>query len=505
MRKLTLFVLLGISNIVLVHGQSTTKLSVRESEEYKDEVKSLEVLSLHTGKSGETVIVRNGKNSFLFDIFDTQMKKSFSKVVSSSKKETYVGDLFYDESIKFFTVYAPEKDERILYCYTLDLPSKAFRKTTIFKTTVDKKQSLFGSRNRHKTNFALSPNASYFAIATDNYRRDKNAYTIRVFDAKTNKLVYKKDYQKNDKLSYEHNDLYVDNDGNAYSLGKLFEQTNLYNIPLVGDNYQFVLNKVSPQQNEELLITLDDEYIKSLSISDINDELHLIGFYSEQRANKIKGGCNFIIDTDKLSIKSKKIHTLPKRIYEDLYGARKAERKSDKKKEFKNFYIDYVLRDQEGGTYLIAEEFYITERMTTGSSMSMQSMNTHVSYTYHYDNILILKFNASGDLDWGRSIFKTATEPSYNAFIKNDRLHIILNSGKNLNEKNDGRTKVAKSWLESAALYDIEFSPTGKVDYNKIQNNQGNEFYLPYYGTYGTNQFIMMSDGNRRKTFMILK
>ena len=58
--------------------------------------------------------------------------------------------------------------------------------------------------------------------------------------------------------------------------------------------------------------------------------------------------------------------------------------------------------------------------------------------TYHYDDILIMKFDNNGKLDWSRSVFKKAQSPSYNAFIKNDELHVILNSGKNLNEKKDG-------------------------------------------------------------------
>ena len=59
--------------------------------------------------------------------------------------------------------------------------------------------------------FSLSPNGNYFAIATDNIRKNKNSYTIRVFDAKTEKLIFKKAYQEGVKRVFEHNDLYVDN------------------------------------------------------------------------------------------------------------------------------------------------------------------------------------------------------------------------------------------------------------------------------------------------------
>jgi len=499
MKKLLLLCLLIISNISL--AQSTTNLRVSQSEEYKDKVKSIDVIAIYTSEAGETVIARNGKKDFLLDIFDTNLNKTFSKVIESNKNEKHVGDLFYNNQFKLFTVYAPKKDERILYCHTLDLTSKSYKKTIIFETTVENKQSLFGSRRNHNTSFALSPNGNYYAIATDNIRKNKNSYTLRVFDSETGNLIYTKTYQESQKRTFEHNDLYIDDDTNVYSLGKLFLNSKSSNKKLNGDaHYQFVLNKITKDGVTELLLDLNDEHIQSLSISQTNNQLNLLGFYSELYVGRIKGGCNFVIDTDNFSVKSKKTLSLPKQVYEDLYGYRTAERKNKKKKELRNFEIDYVLTDSKGGTFLIAEEFYITQQY-------VQTGTTGGYYTtvYHYDDILILKFSPNGDLDWGRSVFKRSKEPSYNAFIKDDQLHIILNSGKNLNEKNDGRTKVSKSFFESSSLYDFEYAANGDVSYNKIQDNRGNEFYLPYYGTYDTNKFIMMSSGKRKKVFMILE
>jgi hypothetical protein len=124
---------------------------------------------------------------------------------------------------------------------------------------------------------------------------------------------------------------------------------------------------------------------------------------------------------------------------------------------------------------------------------------------YHYDDILILKFSPNGELAWGRSIFKRANTPSYNAFLKDDQLHVILNSGKNLTEKDDGRVKISKGFLESTSLYDIEYTAAGEVSYNKIQDNRSNKYYLPSYGTFENNKFIMMCFGSIDKSFMILE
>jgi hypothetical protein len=79
-----------------------------------------------------------------------------------------------------------------------------------------------------------------------------------------------------------------------------------------------------------------------------------------------------------------------------------------------------------------------------------------------------------------------------------------LNSGKNLTEKSDGRTKVSKGFFGSTALYDINFTANGDEKYDKIQDNRGSNFYHPPYGTYNNGKFILMSYG-REKQFMTLE
>jgi hypothetical protein len=43
------------------------------------------------------------------------------------------------------------------------------------------------------------------------------------------------------------------------------------------------------------------------------------------------------------------------------------------------------------------------------------------------------------------------------------------------------------------------------VESSKIQDNKGNTYYLPYFGTYQNETFIMMSSGRKKRQFMILK
>ena len=214
-----LFLLLGV---FVVNGQ-TTKLSVQESAEYKDQAKAKSIEAIHTTEDGITGVVREAKRDLIFDIFEANLDRIFNEVIKIEKKERFVGELYSDEKIKFFTVYSPKKTERILYCHVFDLRNKKLSKAKLLETKVERKQLLFSMQNKRQTSFAISPNGNYFAVSTDNIRKNSNSYDIRVFDAQSLKLIHKKTYQEYEKKFYQHNDLSVDNDGTVFALGKLFE------------------------------------------------------------------------------------------------------------------------------------------------------------------------------------------------------------------------------------------------------------------------------------------
>lgn len=476
-----------------------TNLNVSESLEYKDKVKSTGVLTIHTTDNGLTGIVRESKRDILFDVFDNSLDKKHSLVIESDKKERYIGEVVYGDEIKVFTVFSPKAKERIVNCHSFNIKSGSHSKKKLFEVTVAKKRFLFGNRQDRETSLGISPNGKYLAMATDNIYKDVNDYAIRVFNAKTLELLFTKSYQKHEEKYFKHNDISINDNGDVFVLGKLYKEGKREKKK--GEaNYDFILNKITETSNKELTISLADQHIKNLGITIVDSKLHLIGFYSERNSGRIKGGCNFIIDSENFSIASKNNYELPINVYEDLFGDKRGSKKKNKGKELTNFYIDYILEDSQGNTYLLAEEFYITQTyVSTGMN------GGYWQTVYHYDDILILKFGASGNLDWGRSIFKRSTAPSYNAFLKNDELHVLLNSGKNLLEKKDGRTKVSKGWFESSSLYDIVYDNAGEVIYSKIQDNKGKTFYLPFYGTYQDGKFIMMSSGRKKRQFMILQ
>jgi len=209
-----------------------------------------------------------------------------------------------------------------------------------------------------------------------------------------------------------------------------------------------------------------------------------------------------------MSIKKQTYQDLPKQVYSDLFGIDATDRKS--KKELSDFKIDYILKDDNNNIYLLAEEWYykdsnlysIGRRRTNKVYGAGKDKSGYVNK--YYDDIIILKFDKDWNINWGRSIYKRDVRPSYNSFVKNNELHIILNSGKDLKQLTDGRTKTSKGIFENSSLYDFVYSQDGKSIINKIQDNKNKTYYLPNYGTYVGGKFVMINDSRKYRKFMTL-
>ena len=472
--------------------ENTSSLQVTESAPFEDDSNTYEVVALKTTPENQTGIVREGKRDLAFEIFDENQKRVFSELVDIDRKEKFIGQVFGGTIIKVITVNEVSREDREVSCYSFDLANRSITKTPLFTAQVDRNEDLFFLSRKRQTSIAISEDSRYFAVATDDFNKNSNQYTVRVFDAQDLSLKFQKAYQEGGERYFEPNDIFITNEAEVFVVGKLYKEGRAEKKKKKA-NYDFVLNKVTESESRQKLIGLENEFVQSLNITANDNMLNLYGFYSEDRVRKIKGSCKFMVDRQTLEVIGKQASPLPVSVFEDLFGSERGADKADS--ELANFTLDHILTDTKGNVYLIAEEFYVTVIYTTYGTTTVP----------HFDDIILLKYTAEGDLAWGRSIFKRENFASYNAFLKDDSLHILLNSGKNLTEKEDGRTKASKGWFESSALYDFEYTAAGEVEYNKIQDNKGNTKYFPANGTYKNGTFLMMSGGGRERQFMMLK
>jgi len=497
MKKIIFIAFILVQSIVL--SQSQSELNIYESPEYEDEIKTDSIQSIYTSNQGKSGIVRLNKKFLFFDIFDSNLKRVYTNSFKIKKREKYVGDIFFNDEIKVFTETYPEKYVKVLWCYILNIKNNTSKKIQLTSTKIDKKINLFS--NKKGIHLAVSPNLNHFSIVKYTINKGTIYFNIDVFNSESFNLEYSKKATRDENSFYSITDLKVDNKKSVYVLGESFYNEKSPKMK-IGSVHYFILEKFSLNNYSKLKIDFENKYIKTLKATEFNGQLNLYGLYSEKNLNHIKGVCNVSIDINSMEILNQNLQEFPYQIYNDLFNNDIAKKKKKKSKEFSNYKIDYVLKDSKNNVYLLAEELYYT---SSGQSYNPSGVFMYGSKTPHYDDIIIIKFNESGKLDWGRSIFKKDTEPSYNAFLKNDKLNVILNSGKDLKELKDGRIKVSQGYFETSALYNFVYSNNGVVSIQKIQDNKGKTYYLPHYGNFVNGKFIMISDSRKKRRFMQIR
>ncbi|WP_299767765.1 hypothetical protein [uncultured Dokdonia sp.] len=483
----------------------STYFNVEETAPFKDIKKGSNLLGVHQFDNGEAVLIRAIKKDYVVSAFDASHNLIANIKLETSKKETIIGSVATEGLVRVFTSDKVDKKNIDVYCRTYFLSSKRIEKVKLYSKETGKrrKTSIFTLFNpiprKYEENFRVSPNGEYIAFSIDNVNSKTTSSLIKVFDKSLTEM-YEREYVKETENLYRFDDFIITDEAEILTAGKLYKD-GFKDKKKGKANYEYVLHKVSEDDHSYKTIDLGENFIQEVRFAQTDNAIRLLGFYSEKNSFRMKGGISYVFNGTDITNVTPKVTPFPKSIYNDLYSEAAAERRKKKEKEFRSYYLDYTIIDEEDNAYLTAEQFYITQHtVNNGPNGGFTTITT-----YHYDNILAIKFDKEGNLVWGRSILKKSNSPSYNAFAVDGKLHILLNTGKNIKEKSNGRKKVKKGWLEKSALFDIVFDEQGGETYQMIKENDGRkDFYSPSSGNYDYNTFIMANLSKNKRQFLIL-
>ncbi len=498
MKVINLFVFLFLMSNGLMHSQSSF-FNISETEPFKDVKYSTSILDVHNFEGGEVLVIRKAKKLFLINDFSKDHVLLNNIEIEREKKETYLGSYSTDDGITFFSSLRVSKTEIEMYAHTYNYESQKADKKLLYSVSKGNKKNKFSlfKREKHQENFRVSPNGQYVAFTVDHINNKVNNQGVRVYDTQLNEL-YSKSYELNEKNIFAFDDFVVTNDAEVICAGITYITDKKRKKDTKSD-YDYTLFKINKDQLTKKIIELGDNYVNEIRFSQSENSIRMLGFYSERNSRGMKGGVSYLLNGSDINSVSFKETPFPAEVYQDIYNEKKADRKKDKQKELKRYYLDYSLTDDEGNGYLIAEQFYITTRSVSTGNGAMYTENI-----YHYANILVLKFNIDGELVWGRTILKHDLFPSYHPFIAGNRLHILLNTGKNVSEKSDGRKKLKKGLFEKLSLFDVSFDPeTGEQKMESLREGSKG-YYQPNHGSYGYDSFVMTNFSKKNKRFFIL-
>lgn len=356
---------------------------------------------------------------------------------------------FNDKVVDFEFIIHSNKN---LYLFT-SFKNQKLKQNFIFVQTVDKKtlepnndmkkvaEISYAEKSKYNAgdfNYRISRDSSkvlvYFNLPYDKGESEKFGYNV--FDKNINQIWEKQITLPYNEELFEVGDYQVDNNGNVYLLGKLFNDKRKSSVD-GKPNYKQQLLSYSKNGIEfkDFPIEVDGKYLKDMKIA-INEKGEIIcaGFFSNvSKVYKSSIGGTFFLKVDGIS--KKIIVQNFKDFDESFFNEDKSdepEKKDEKKKdekdenlELRDYNLDDIIIKDDGGIVLIAEQFYSKTYGTTTT--------TNTTY-YYYNSIIVVNMNAKGNIEWVKRIPKNQLATNDGGFFSSfvlaenkDKLYFIFN------------------------------------------------------------------------------
>lgn len=264
-----------------------------------------------------------------------------------------------------------------------------------------------GSHISNERKFIVDYNSTF----EKSKKTNENVFMV-VYDAEMNKS-WEMDYE----IPYS-NDLFqivkviVDDAGNAHLLGReYFDKARSSRNGKPNYKYHVLSFLEKGKLVKDNSLELSGEFINDAAIG-ISSDGYLIasGFYGSKDVFSIDGTFSAKIDINKKEV----IMTNKKEFDKEFIQigmTDREKRKSDRKEdrgvdlELPNYDLDRMVLLEDGGWLLIAEQFYITQRTTTSTGPN-GAMTTNTVIVYNYDDIIAVKMNKQGEIEWNAKIPK---------------------------------------------------------------------------------------------------
>lgn len=313
-----------------------------------------------------------------------------------------------------------------------------------------------------------------FAITLDIKQSKTKELKVYSFDSNLQKKIdthFTRD-MKDDKYIFEN--VQVSQDGNAvYVLGKSYDEKLRKKND--GGKYYFELTKISSTAQDILKIDPETHFIGNLKPFLHNNQIVLLGFYSDLNDQNYTGICYYMTDTAVSKIASTKFNPFSKQFILDKYGEKK------KYKALTNLVFRALFFCTNNDIIVTAEE----EEIWTSSSGVGIGVGTKTKLTYNYDDIVCAKLNAQGEMIWARNINKNQTRSdednffiSYTSILKNDSPYFFINASDKIIKLKNDRIEFGQVNKDKSNLNILQINPNGEFEFEEIL--EGNENTIPF-------------------------
>lgn len=283
-------------------------------------------------------------------------------------------------------------------------------------------------------------------------KREPERFTFRVYDNQLNPIWEKDIILPYNDEKYKVQEYRVDNEGNIYLLGTIFEEQ--YRRSRNGrPNYEYNILAYTDDGRDfqEYKVSLGDKFISDLTFRiDTNGDLVCSGFYSERSIEGVKGTYFFRMNPKTGDVKQINSMEFDFAFRSALLSnsrrrrAARAEQADDKDREpeLSRYSLDDLILRTDGGALLIAEQYFV-ERYYTQTFWNQPSQ---VRFHYNYNDIIVVNIRPNGEIEWATRIpkFQETIDDrgyysSYAKAIVRDRIYFMYNDNNRNFDRNNSK------------------------------------------------------------------
>ncbi len=312
------------------------------------------------------------------------------------------------------------------------------------------------------TTALFNEDKSAFVISTHFKKKKINKHHIYLFNASLNKLIEHDFSPEVEDKNYAFEDIVVSHDlENAYIVGKAYFKKKRFSA--LERKFQYELIKLSKTGVSAQTFDTEGKYSEGLKPVLRDGKLICVGFYADRKDNRYNGLSYFSLDPATLAIKTKKYQQFSEQFMFDKYGKENAENVQDL--VFKN-----VSFTDKGAILFNAEEYFVTTSVQANSSGGRLRVER-----FHHNDIVSVKLNAVGDMEWARNINKSEVTQgddayaSYSSYTKGDNTYFFISTAAENPQLLSNERLIFKQGLSrNRNVFVIQLDEEGKISYEKM-------------------------------------
>ncbi|GAB5538181.1 MAG: hypothetical protein Salg2KO_02840 [Salibacteraceae bacterium] len=278
------------------------------------------------------------------------------------------------------------------------------------------------------------------------------------------------------------------NNGKAYVLGRVYKDGTGGIFKNMDYRISILEYDGKSDEPKEYKIDLEGKNINEIqmTVAD-NGDLMCAGFYSEFGSTSSSIGGSFYIRTEGATGEVKSMRT--KKFTSEFMkkGMReRAGKRLDKKMargkniEMNQYDLREIVRRDDGGVILVAERYYVVVTTTTDANG-----NTSRTYTYHYEDIIVVNIDPNGEIEWSQKIPKNQITKNDNGFyssyalkVMGDKLFFIFyDNPKNLAYQS-GEPASFRGKINRSLLMLVEVDKVGNVEREPLLGEGDSELFM---------------------------